>query len=403
MLLLAGITGCAQVIDGDTQDIVIHTEPHSGAQCMAQNERGSWPVLKTPATVTLLRSNSDLSVTCRSDDGWAGATMAQSHMGPLAYADIAPAGLGVAVDSMSGAAYTYPQSVLVTLAPPPGYDSRPVFGAEGGKGIQPPIDAAADMARAADDNVATRFQTLRVLLDEGLITREEYNTRRGANLGALLRYSTVPGARDLTRAAPPPRTIVMRLRYLASAYAEHSISASEQAAERSVILDGLLPASVGRRADPPPPITNEMQMASEIGRIERLRVASVVTDAEADKERTRVRQLLDAAVLASDAAARAAAGMSATTVGASLVSGVGIALSTHSSEAQAKRAWAGLQKAHPSQLATLKMSLKKIPRPHRPSHYQIVAGPLPDHAAAINLCKSLRSTDLSCDAATYTE
>ncbi len=50
-----------------------------------------------------------------------------------------------------------------------------------------------------------------------------------------------------------------------------------------------------------------------------------------------------------------------------------------------------------------KMSLKKVPRPHRPTHYQIVAGPLPDIGAAISLCKSLRTNDLSCDAATYTE
>ena len=404
LVLLAGVTGCAQVIDGDTQDIVIHTEPHSGAQCMVQNERGSWPVLATPATVTLLRSTSDLAVTCRAEDGWTGNTLSQSHMGTLAYADLASAGIGTAVDSMSGAAYTYPQSILVTLMPPPGYDSRPAFGADGGKGILPPIDASADMARAGDDNVATRFQTLRVLADEGLITREEYNTRRGANLGALLRYSNVPGARDLTRAAPQPRTIVMRLRYLANAYAEHSISASEQAAERAVILDGLLPAPVARRADPPMPITNEMQMAAEIGRIERLRVASVITDGEADKERAKVRQLYESAVMASDAAARAANGMSATPVaGGGGLTGPGVALSTHNSEAQAKRAWAGLQKAHPSQLASLKMSLKKIPRPHRPTHYQIVAGPLPDNAAAISLCKNLRSTDLSCDAALYTE
>ncbi len=404
LVLLAGVTGCAQVIDGDTQDIVVHTEPHSGAQCMVQNDRGSWPVLATPATVTLLRSTSDLTVTCRSEDGWDGRALAQSHLSTLAYADLAPAGLGTAVDSLSGAAFTYPESILVTLAPPPGYDNRPAFGANGGKGIQPPIDVGADMARSADDNIATRFQTLRVLLDEGLITREEYNTRRGANLGALLRYSYVPGARDLSRAAPPPRTIVMRLRYLANAYAEHSISASEQAAERAVILDGLLPAPVARRADPPMPITNEMQMAAEIGRIERLRVASVITDAEADKERAKVRQMFDAAIMASDAAARAAAGMSATPVaGGGGVTGPGVALSTHNSEAQAKRAWAGLQKAHPSQLASLKLSLKKIPRPHRPTHYQIVAGPLPDMSAAVSLCKSLRSNDLPCDTATYTE
>src|SRR5579859_5395976 len=253
LLVLSGLAGCAQVISGDTQDIVVQTEPRAGAKCLLQNGRGTWSVLTTPATVTLLRSTTDLSVHCQTDDGWTGGSAASSHMSTLAYVDLTPAGLGTAVDSASGAAYDYPDRLTVTLVAPPVIDDRPHFGAEGGRGIAGPIDLAADRARAADDNVAIRFQTLRVLLDEGLITRDEYGTRRGANLGALLRYSVTPPARDLTRPAPPPKTLVMRLRYLAGAYAEHSISASEQAAERTVILDGLLPSPVLRRADPPPP------------------------------------------------------------------------------------------------------------------------------------------------------
>jgi hypothetical protein len=404
LLVLSGLTGCAQVISGDTQDIVVQSEPRGGARCMLQNARGTWSVLSTPATLTLLRSKSDLTVSCKTDDGWTGSTSVTSQMSTLAYADSIPVGIGTAVDSMSGAAFDYPDRIVVPLAAPPVVDDRPHFGVEGGRGIAQPIDPAADRDRAAADNVITRFQTLRVLLDEGLITRDEYNTRRGANLGALLRYSLTPPARDLTRPAPAPETLVMRLRYLASAYAEHSISASEQAAERAVILNGLLPASAIRRADPPPPITDEMQMAAEIGRIERLKVASVITDAEAAKETAKVKQLLDASVAAADAAARAAAGLAALPAGAAApVTGAGIALSTHTTEAQARRAWAGLQKAHPAELGTLKLSLKKIPRPHRPTHYQIVAGPLPDKDAAIALCKSLRRGDLSCDAATYSE
>lgn len=404
LLVLAGLTGCAQVISGDTQEVVVQTEPRTGAKCVVQNGRGSWSVLSTPATVTLLRSTTDLSVACQTDDGWAGGKTARSHMGALAYVDLTPAGLGTAVDSMSGAAYNYPDHVNVMLIAPPVVDNRPHFGAEGGRGIAQPIDTLSEHARMADDNVAIRFQTLRVLLDEGLITRDEYNNRRGANLGALLRYTVAPPARDLTRPAPPPKTLVQRLRYLASSYAEHSISASEQAVERAVILDGLLPLPVLRHADPPPPITNEMELGAEIGRIERLRVANVITDAEAGKEKAKVSQLLEASIAAADAAARAAAGMAATPVSSAPPNtGIGVGLSTHSSEAQARHAWAGLQKAHPAELGKLSLSLKKIPRPHRPTNYQIVAGPLPDHDSAIALCKSLRKTDLSCDAAAFGE
>jgi hypothetical protein len=304
---------------------------------------------------------------------------------------------------MSGAAYNYPERVEIALNAPPMVDNRPHFGADGGRGIEQPLDPLADRARMGDDNVAIRFQTLRVLLDEGLITRDEYNNRRGANLGAMLRYTMAAPARDLTRPAPQPKTLVQRLRYLAASYADHSISASEQAAERAVILDGLLPVSSIRRADPPPPITDELQLGAEIGRIERLRVANVISDSEAAKEKAKVSQLLDVAIAASDAAARAAAGKAAMQISALPNTGVGIALSTHGSEAQARRAWAGLQKAHPGELGQLSLSLKKIPRPHRPTHFQIVAGPVADHDTAIGLCKSLRKSDLSCDAAVYGE
>jgi thioredoxin-like negative regulator of GroEL len=144
-------------------------------------------------------------------------------------------------------------------------------------------------------------------------------------------------------------------------------------------------------------------VAAEVGRIERFRVANVITEAEATKEKAKVAQLLDASIAAADAAARAAAGMAATPVSTGPVSGAGVALSTYSSEARARRAWAGLQKAHPAELGSLKMTLKKIPRPHRPSHYQIIAGPLPDHDAAIALCRSLRQGDFFCDATTFME
>jgi len=405
LLLLAGVTGCADGPPGDTQIVMVDTQPRTGAQCTLQNDRGSWNTM-TPASVALARSTAPLTVSCRTPDGLSGAASIQA--GSQGGASIDAIGAGAAASDL------YPERIAVTLAgtgmgmgamaASPSYDQRPRYGIDGGRGIPGPLDPLADRERMAEDNMVTRFQALRVLLDEGLITRDEYNTRRGANLGALLRYSVVPPARDLSRPPPQPDALVQRLRYLASAYAEHSISAGEQAAERAVILDGLLPAVVKRRADPPPPITDEMAVAAEIGLVERLRDANVITDAEATKEKLKAAQLLDASIAASDAAARAAAGMAAGAgPSAGYGSGVGVALSTHNSEAQARRAWAALQKAHPSELGQLGLSLKKIPRPHRPTHYQIVAGPVPDHEAAISLCKSLRKHDLSCDAARYGE
>jgi hypothetical protein len=392
------LSGCAQVISGDSQDVTVDSAPHTGAQCNLQNGRGSWWVKATPATVTVTRSSSPLTVNCQGDDGWKGSASVPSNVSYLGYAD-AVSLVGGAVDLQSGAAYEYPEKIMVTLAGP---TSR-TFGAEGGRSIAAPLDPMADRARWQDDNIATRFQTLRVLLDEGLITADEYNTRRGANLGALLRYSMTLPSRDLERAAPPPQQLVSRLRYLAAAYAEHSITAGEQAAERSTILDGLLPASAIRRADPPPPIKDQLQMAAEIGRIERLLTAHVITSKEADAERAKVHQLLEASVASEEAAARAAAGVTAVSLTSVPSSGVGIALATLPTETQARRIWAGLQKAHPAELANLKLALKKVPRPHRPSYWRITAGPVADYASATALCKILSKQGDVCEATSFTE
>lgn len=401
-MALTLLSGCAQVVSGDTQEVLIETAPKSAAQCTLQNGRGSWAVLSTPATVRLMRSTTPLNVSCRTAEGWTGGVTVESKVGYLAYAD-AVSLVGAAVDTQSGAAYDYPDRLTIALqAPVDPKIPRPIFGAEGGRGVPPPLESEAERARQADDNVATRFQTLRVLLDNGLITAEEYNSRRGANLGALLRYSLTAPARDLERPAPPPQQLVQRLRYLGVAYAEHNISAAEQAAERSIILDGLLPLQSIRRADPPAPIRDQLQMAAEIGRIERLLTAHVITDKEAAGERTKVRQLLDSAIAAEDAAARAAAG-TPRPIALGLSSGVGVALSTHSSEKQARRIWAGLQKTYPTELGGLHLSLQKVPRPHRPSHYRITAGPVADGMAAAALCKSLSRHGVACETTSFGE
>jgi len=399
LLLLIGVTGCSDVINGSTQDIAVSTYPKSGASCMLRNGRGGSILPATPASVTVGRSSSPLNIKCQTEDGWDGSTTlnATNASGPID-------GLmnGWIGDPNTDAAFAYPDHADIVLA----QHKTEAQSSTGDAAVHAPmsaLDPAADRARINDDNVAMRFRALQVLFDEGLITTEEFNTRRGANLGVLLRYSLVPGARDLERRPPPPPQLVARLKYLAAAYAEHSISASEQAAERQTILEGLLPAHPLRRADPPPPIKDQLQLAAEIGRIERLRVASVISDKEAAAEKAKVTQLLDASIAAADAAARLASGV-AVSGAAPSVTGVGVALASYASDAQARKGWAGLQKTYPDELGALRLSVKVTPRPHnRPSSYRILAGPLPDSASAANICRILKRRGVACDTTDFSE
>jgi len=144
-------------------------------------------------------------------------------------------------------------------------------------------------------------------------------------------------------------------------------------------------------------------MAAEIGRIERLLTAHVITAKEADAERAKVRQLLETSIAAEEAAARAAAGVTQVSLTSVPSSGIGIALATLPTEAQARRIWAGLQKVHPAELGNLKLSLKKVPRPHRPPYYRITAGPVADYSSATALCKLLSRQGDVCEATSFAE
>jgi len=262
------------------------------------------------------------------------------------------------------------------------------------KAARMPGASLGDLANEGDANIILRFQTLERLYDEGLITRDEYNRRRGTNLGALLRYSVTASSSNLDRPAPKPEQVVDRLRYLAAAYEEKSITAREQMAERTVILDALLPAVAQTRADPPPPITDPMQAAAVVGRLERLVLAKVINSNEQDKEKAAVFRALQVSQANAEAAANAAAGLAMSF--SSPPTGPGVWLGSYASENQARLAWASLQLTHASELTGLQSSIKRVAQRHRPASYHLNAGTVANRKAAEALCKVLRGRHQFC-------
>ncbi len=259
----------------------------------------------------------------------------------------------------------------------------------------PPAVSEAELGANDDTNIILRFQTLRRLLDDGLITRDEYNRRRGANLGALLPYTAPAPADGLGRPAPAPDQVVQRLRFLAEAYRQRGMTADEQAAERAIILDALLPAVVARRADPPPPLTDQLQVAAVVGRMEKLRAANVITEGEENREKAAAFRDLQMHQAAAEASARSAAGLAPPPLAAP--TGPGIRLAAYRTEDRARRAWAGLRRAFSADLADLQPVVSKVHlRRHRVA-YRLSAGPLPNRRAAFDLCRRLRHYGHACE------
>lgn len=123
LLVLAGLTSCASIVDGTNQSLSVQTIAAGtsvpSAFCTLQNGKGSWYV-NTPGSVTVNRAYSPLNITCDKPGYQLGVQVVQSHTKDMAFGNALFGGvIGVGVDVSTGAAYDYPQLITVPLAPAP--------------------------------------------------------------------------------------------------------------------------------------------------------------------------------------------------------------------------------------------------------------------------------------------
>lgn len=61
------LTGCASIIDEETQIVNVDTPYCPGAECVLRNDNGTFIVKSTPETITIHKSSEDLIVECKKD------------------------------------------------------------------------------------------------------------------------------------------------------------------------------------------------------------------------------------------------------------------------------------------------------------------------------------------------
>ncbi len=120
-LLAAGalVSGCASITTGTTHLIYVETtykgEDARGATCELQSSAGRVE-LKTPGSATVQRTGSDLMIQCDCEGLPRGTAVARSRVRGMLFGNIIfGGGVGAIIDAASGAAYQYPQRVVVRL------------------------------------------------------------------------------------------------------------------------------------------------------------------------------------------------------------------------------------------------------------------------------------------------
>ncbi|MGE3769348.1 MAG: hypothetical protein AB7G06_00140 [Bdellovibrionales bacterium] len=116
LALVLGLPGCASIIEGTTQEILINTTPQ-GAQCqITRDNMAIASVMKTPEAALVERTKHDLIIKCWKDgcdesqyfvnSGTSGGTFGNILLG---------GGIGWAIDSAAGADNEYEKMVNIPL------------------------------------------------------------------------------------------------------------------------------------------------------------------------------------------------------------------------------------------------------------------------------------------------
>ncbi|MCH9050100.1 MAG: tetratricopeptide repeat protein [Proteobacteria bacterium] len=276
-----------------------------------------------------------------------------------------------------------------------------------GRPLATPVTATAPaVPRLAngDANIVFRFKTMRALRDQSLITQDEFATRRRANIGALLPLTSPPPAAGLDRPVPTTGQISGRLRAIGRALEMRAMSVSQHTAERSMILDALMPGTPAVVANPGKPPEGLMEAADAVRRLELLQDGGFISSDEYTRERQAIERALQPKPMASKDGITVASPVNIATAAAPAkaegkAKGLlpAVHLASYRSRTAADRGWIRLRRAHREVLDDLESEITKVNLgPRKGIFYRLKAGPVADKAAAAEVCRRLKSRRQYC-------
>jgi hypothetical protein len=252
-----------------------------------------------------------------------------------------------------------------------------------------------------DANIISRFTTLRALRDQNLLTQREFIKRRQVNIGALLPLTSPPPSAGLERPVPTTDQVAGRFRAIARALEMRAISVQQHAAERSMILDALMPSAPVVISSPAVPPRGLMQAADAVRRLEKLKNSGYINKDEYARERQAVELAIRPPTPIRSLKQKK---QSTNSVKKELaekqprkVSRPAVHLASYRTTNQANRGWSQIKRAHRSLVGALEHMVKRVNLGKKGTYYRLIVGPLPSIAAAKSMCRKLKRRRQFCE------
>jgi hypothetical protein len=115
-VLALGLGGCATVVEGTSQNMMIVTHPPGASCTVSRQGQQIAAVISTPGNVNIGKSKNDLAVTCTKEGFEPTTAVYSSTFNGTTFGNLILGGVaGAVIDASTGASYNYPQEVSIAM------------------------------------------------------------------------------------------------------------------------------------------------------------------------------------------------------------------------------------------------------------------------------------------------
>jgi len=149
-----------------------------------------------------------------------------------------------------------------------------------------------DIFSPTEQNIVSRFLILKELAEKDFITKDEFLSRRIANVGGLLPLTHKAPGIGIDEPVPSPDLIIERLNILREGVETRAITPREFSAERDVIIEALMSPNPRQRVKNKAPSKNILDAAKDLRRLEVLYNLYLITESELEAEKKAIEKYL---------------------------------------------------------------------------------------------------------------